>query len=896
LAIASGTRLGPYEISAQIGSGGMGEVYKARDTRLNRVVAIKVLPSHLADKPELKQRFEQEARAIAALNHPHICVLHDIGHQDGINYLVMEYLKGETLAQRLRKGPLPIDQVIRYGMEIADALDKAHRQGVVHRDLKPGNIMVTKSGTKLLDFGLAKLREPVATAASAALSEMPTKPMDLTDERTIVGTLHYMAPEQLEGKKADARSDLFAFGAVVYEMATARKAFEGNSAASVIASVLSSEPAPASTLQPMTPPLLEYLVKTCLRKDPDERCQTAQDVLLQLQFLVESGTQAAVTAPEGKARKRRLLVTAMIVLIAALGFGVGAVYFRRSPERMEAIRFSFSPPEPTKGFPVDPAFFAVSSDGHHLAFEAQDSFGKSSLWVRSLDSDVARRLQGTDEARRPSWSPDSRFIAFSAYGKLKKVDISGGLPQTICDIPSSTVANVTWGREEVIVFGDVQTGLLYSVSAAGGSPKLATLDQSRKNRSQLYPYFLPDGRHFLYLTISEKPEESGVYIGSPDSEGKRLLPNVASYTAYAPPGYLLYEAGGSLMSQPFDAMTLRLNGEPFRIVERVSTRGDSNRGAFSASQTGVLAYRGGNVLLKRLTWLDRTGKPLESLGEPAEYGGFEISPDEKRIAAVRSSSSHNSDIWIMDLSRGTNTRFTSDAGFAFNPLWSPDSREIVFASTRDHPANLYDNFYRKRSSGSDEEQALLKIDNVRIHQHPTDWSLDGRYILFDRSESEGTSTFDLWVLPLFGDRIPFAFLKTKFDEQGAAFSADARWVAYASNESGRYEVYVRPFAKSDGKWQISTNGGDEPKWAGGGQELFYADLNQNLMAVPIKTSPKFEAGVPKVLFEIKGRIRGLTSYAPSADGRRFLISADVENSNIATPITVVVNWTSELKK
>jgi len=901
LAIASGTRLGPYEISSPIGSGGMGEVYKAKDTRLNRVVAIKVLRSHLADEPELKRRFEQEARAIAALNHPHICVLYDIGHQDGTDYLVMEYVEGETLAQRSRKGPLALEQVMRYATEIADALDRAHRHGVVHRDLKPANIMVTKSGTKLLDFGLAKWREPIAAAGAAVISDLPTESRDLTDERMIVGTLHYMAPEQLEGKKADARSDLFAFGAVVYEMATGRKAFEGSTAASVIASVLSSDPRPVSTLQPLTPPLLEYLVKTCLRKDPDERCQTAHEVLLQLRFLVESNAYTPIAVPK-KVRQRWPLMAAMMLLIAAVGFVVGALYFQRPPEKVEVIRFSVSPPESTRTFRTDPAFFAVSPDGHNLAFEALDSSGRSSLWVRPLDSAVARPLPGTDEARRPSWSPDSRFIAFSAQGKLKKVDISGGFPQRICDLPSDIWANITWGQGEVIVFGDYQTGLLYSVPAAGGSPKPATtLDQSREERAHFLPHFLPDGLHFLYLAISKKSENSGVYIGSlgsRDSKGKRLLDTV-SYTAYASPGYLLYGAGGSLMAQPFDATSLQASGEPIRVVEQVARRefSDFNWPAFSTSQTGVLAYRGGDLDMRRLAWLDRTGKQLDSVGELREYFSFAISPDEKTVAAERVPSPSNSDIWIIDLSRGTNSRFTSDPKVAFNPLWSPDAREIVFASTRDDPGGRYDNFYRKMSSGTDEEQALLKIDNVRIHQHPTDWSLDGQHILFDRSESEGKETYDLWVLPLFGNRTPFAFVQTKFDERGATFSPDARWVAYTSNESGRYEVYIRPFPKSEGKWQISTNGGEEPRWARNGHELFYRDPNRNLMGVPIKTGPKFEAGLPKALFEIgERRFRGQTSYVPSADGRRFLVPVDVENSNIAPPLTVIVNWTATLKK
>jgi Tol biopolymer transport system component len=635
-------------------------------------------------------------------------------------------------------------------------------------------------------------------------------------------------------------------------------------------------------------------VKTCLRKDPEQRCQTAHDALLQLQFIFESGAHAASAAPEFTARKRWVLGASLILLAAALGFGLGTLFFRRPAEPAQPVRFSVSPPESATFTDAD-LFFAVSPDGRHLAFSALDSSGKQSLWVRSLDSLSAWRLPGTDDAFfLPSWSPDSRFIAFTARGKLMKVDISGGFPQIICDIPESNSAAVTWGRNNVIIFERFERrGPLYSVSAAGGSPKpVTTLDSARKEQFHIYPYFLPDGRHFLYLAMSAQPQFSGVYIGSLDSDSTRLL-DVVSYTAYASPGYLLFSLGDSLMAQPFDAMTLKLAGEPVRIAEHVlpNAFGDGIRlPAISLSQTGVLAYRNAaSALAAQLTWIDRTGKEVESFGDRLGYIDFELSPDEKSVAAVRrDTQTGDTDIWIVDRSRGTDSRFTFDPKTDFGPLWSPDNNEIIFGSTRDDPGNTYDNLYRKGSSGAQDEQPLFKTDNVRIHRHPTDWSSDGRYVLFDAADS--FNKYDVWVLPLFGDRSPFPFLKTEFDEQGGRFSPDGQWVAYFSNESGRYEVYVRPFPKSDEKWQISTNGGVQPRWTRNGKELFYRDLSGKLMAVTVKTKPKFEASVPKALFEISS-----SSYAVTADGQRFLVTVPTQISKVS-PITVVLNWATTLKK
>src|ERR1700694_2530382 len=568
--ILAGKRLGPYEILSSIGAGGMGEVYRAKDTRLDRTVAIKVVPAHLADKPELRERFEREARTIASLNHPHICTLHDIGHQDGIDYLVMEYLEGKTLAQRLLKGPLPLEQVLRYAIEIADALDKAHRKGVTHRDLKPGNIMLTKTGTKLLDFGLAKLSQEVVPA-DVQHSQLPTANDPLTAQGTILGTLQYMAPEQLEGREVDARTDIFAFGAVVYEMATGERAFEGKSQASVISAIMSSEPPSMSSLQPMTPPALDRVVKKCLRKDCDDRWQSARDVTDELKWLAAGGSQAGLAAPVVAQRKSRerlaWTVAAIAIVTAALGWGAFA-YLRHAPEDAQQVRFFVSPPEKVSfdsGVTTSPA--AISPDGRRLAFSARDASGKVSIWVRPLDDPTTEALQGTDDGTSSFWSPDSRTIGFFAQGKLKRIDASGGPVQTLADDP--TGRGGTWNPAGVILFTpDVNTPL-YRVASGGGEPALATKLEPQQT-SHRSPSFLPDGRHFLYLVLGGATEPSGIFLGSFDStESKRLLA-AETNALYSTSGDLLFVRQGTLLRQPFDAKKLALSGDPSAVAEHIA--------------------------------------------------------------------------------------------------------------------------------------------------------------------------------------------------------------------------------------------------------------------------------------------------------------------------------------
>ena len=636
MTLAAGSRLGPYEVLSPLGAGGMGEVYKARDTRLERTVAIKVLPSHLSSSPEVRQRFEREAKTISQLSHPHICALYDVGNQDGVEYLVMEYLEGETLAERLVKGPLPTEQTLRYGIEMADALDKAHRQGIVHRDLKPGNVMLTRSGVKLLDFGLAKAVHPASSVS--AMTSIPTEGPALTAEGTILGTFQYMAPEQLEGREADARSDIFAFGAVLYEMATGQKAFSGRSRASLIGAILKDEPPPISAVQPMTPPALDRVVKTCLAKDPEDRWQTARDLALELKWITEGGSQAGIAAPAPAQRSRERVAWILAALLGiALAVTLPLSILRRPRGASEGrnLKMSILPPEKAA---FQPGMIAISPDGSRLTFAAASAEGKNLLWIRPLDALEAKPLAGTDGSYLPFWSPDSRLIAFFAEGKLKKIEASGGPPQSLCDVRSGRGG--TWSREGVIVFAPTPSGGLFRVSAAGGPvTPVTTLDSSRQENSHRWPVFLPDGRHFIYFARSRQKENRAIYVGSVDSKETRPLMSGNSNVLFAPSsagaseGYLLFEREGFLMARRFDAAALRLEGDPLTVAERVRGSDPLTAGNFTVSQTGVLAYgKGTQIGYRQLVWLDRSGKQLGSIGAPGIYLDVNLSPDESRTA------------------------------------------------------------------------------------------------------------------------------------------------------------------------------------------------------------------------------------------------------------------------
>ena len=873
----------------------MGEVYKARDTRLERTVAIKVLPAQFAADPQFRERFDREAKAISQLSHPHICTLHDVGRQDGIDYLVMEYLEGQTLAERLQMGALPLDQAVQCAIQIAGALDNAHRRGIVHRDLKPGNIMLTKSGAKLLDFGLAKASG--AAIVEAGLSMLPTTP-PMTAQGTILGTLQYMAPEQLEGKEADARTDLFAFGAVVYEMLTGKKAFEGTSQASLIGSILKDTPKPVSTLQPAVPPALDHLIAVCLEKDPENRWQTARDVWTESRWIAEGRTDvgpAHVAVPHPKSQRLAWVLRAVVTLLV-FALAVPAYLYLRDPGETDEMRFVVSVPPMT-----NPAGLTVSPDGRWIAFVAAASVGTTALFIRPIAALTPQQISGTEGSGgigagtnitgSPFWSPDSRAIAFVAGGRLKKVDVSGGATQEICKV--SNFQGGTWNNDGVILFGS-NTGL-HRVSATGGDPAaLTTLDPSQLEIAHAAPYFLPDGRHYLYSTIAGQGS-SAIHAGSLDSKKTTRLLVALSKGMYAEPGYLLFHREGTLIAQPFDANRLELTGEPVSIADHVAN--NSAQAAFAVSQDGVLVYRtGGAAASSQFVWFDRAGKPLGSVGEPGGYAPyFDLSPDGKLIAvSQRKSSDSAGDIWLIDAGRGALTRFTFDSPVTTDGqrdvVWSPDGRRLAFSSFTKGNRDVV----VKNASGLGEETPLLDSPNREVLE---DWSKDGRYIAYGLdSGPNGTPAQDLYVLPLFGDRKPIPIVQSPFQENEAHFSFDGKWLAYASNESGGFQAYVMSFPALNQKRQVSTNGGSQPQWRRDGKELYYLAPDGKLMAVDITGGATIDSGTPRELFDTELTLSPLQDqYRVTPNGQRFLVLKPVTEAT-PTPITVVVNWAAGLRK
>jgi len=897
--LAPDTKLGPYVVAEALGAGGMGEVYRARDTRLDRDVAIKVLPPHLSQEPTLRQRMEREAKAISSLNHPNICTLHDIGHDDGIDYLVMEYLQGETLAERLEKGPLGLPEVFEIAIRIADGLDAAHRNGIVHRDLKPANVMLTASGAKLLDFGLAK----VNVGATTEMTTSPTMTSPLTTQGTLIGTFQYMAPEQLEGGEADARTDIFAFGMVLYEMATGHRVFEGKTQAVVIAKIMESEPVPPTTLQPLLPPALGRLIETCLAKQADKRWQTAADLRRELQWIAEAGSAAGVPAPRARKRRyrERILIAAVVVL--ALGAIVlGALYFGNPAPEVRTIRTFIPAPPDTPFFsvfqgPGGAGPVAISPDGRQLAFVVRDEGGVETLHVRPLDALESVALPGTKGARYPFWSPDSRTIAFFSAGKLRKVNASGGPVLALCDAPDARAGS--WGGRDVIVFAPGQKGPLHRVAAEGGPSTPVTVRDEGLTEAQLesdevshddthrWPWFLPDGERFLYYVRRVRGSESVVKIGSieehddPDVTLMRL-PGQAVYAS----GHLLYVLDGTLMAHPFDPDGARTVSAPFPIAERVLHDGSYDRSVFAVSNNGVLVYEiGGEAEGSRLVWFDRDGRELGQLGDPALFTTPTISPDGRLVAVQIDDGEGSDDLWLLDVERNVRTRFTFDPEPDTFPVWSPDGSTLLFASDRTSVLDLY----VKSVEGSEDAKPLLADDG---NKWSFDWSGDGRHILYASLENPDTLR-DIWVLPLEEGAEPWPLLQGEFVESDCRFSADDRWVVYASRESGRDEVYVVPFPGPGRKSQISIDGGRRPRWNDDGSEIVYLDRMKNLVSVAVdsKTST-LRVGAATTLFEIQPAT-AFGQYDATGDLQRFLVNESL-HTGTADPLVVVQNWTAEI--
>jgi eukaryotic-like serine/threonine-protein kinase len=862
MALQAGTRLGPYEVVSRIGAGGMGEVYQARDTRLDRKVALKVLAPELASDADFRARFEREAKAISALNHPHICGLYDIGRERETEYLVLELLEGETLAERITRGPLPLAQVLRFGIEIADALETAHRHGIVHRDLKPGNIMLTAAGTKLLDFGLAK---HTVGAAGQALSMLATAPQTGTAQGTIIGTLQYMAPEQVQGAPADARTDIFAFGTILYEMATGRRAFEAKTQASLIAKILETDVPSVSTLASLTPPALDHAVQGCLAKEPGDRWQTAHDVRLQLQWIQAQGSRVA-SGPHvstSSARASRWLwggVAASAGALAATALLLILLWPKPAGRMAPTIRFDLTV---SPGIRVeDQDSGAISPDGRHFVFSATVE-GRQQLAVRNMASTTLVVLPETEGGYDPFWSPDSRSVGFFHMdGSLKHVSVTGGPVRVLGDAsPGGPIPfGGTW-HEGTILFG-AHKGHIYKVAATGGPPSaLDTLPAPPGRKPFTAPRFLPDGRHFLVSVV----DDPALYVAALDASGVRKLIEDGSSAVYAA-GYLYYDRGTAVFARPFDAQRLEVTGAEVQVTE--------GTGGVSVSDDGTLVYRAPGSTASRLTWFDRSGRRTGTVGEPGPNNELVLSPRARRAVVVRPDAQGNGDLWNVDLASGIFSRLTTNPADDSDPSWSPDEHALAFKTLRTGRATV---FVKDLLSGK-EDPLVVFPERVALDQ----WTPDGRFVIF-RTFGQA-----VYAMALTGDRTPHMLVDTPFTEDEVHVSPNGRWVAFQTNESGRWEVYVAAFPTFTSKRQVSSSGGVQPQWRADGRELFYLAPDGSMMSVQVDAPVAFTASLPMRLFTSNiPPDSGVPQYGVTADGQRFLA---LERVGGGRSFTFLLNW------
>ncbi|MFI5165496.1 MAG: protein kinase [Thermoanaerobaculales bacterium] len=880
--LKAGTRLGPYEILAALGAGGMGEVYRARDTRLGRDAAIKLLLGRHAEDPAMRERFEREARMISALSHPGICTLYDVGEHEGTHFLVMEYLKGETLAERFARGPLPVEQALKVAAEIATALAAAHGHGVVHRDLKPGNIMLTKSGPKLLDFGLAKLH--AASHGAVEIGAAKTASAPLTEEGVLLGTLQYMAPEQLQGREADARSDIFALGCVLYEMLTGRKAFEAATQAALIAAILHESPVPLGSLQPSASPALARLLDACLAKDPDDRWQAARDLGTELTWMAEDLGAGRGAGSVPRRSRRAIAVVGAGIVAAAIAVSVSLALHQSQPPA-ELTRFAIGSP-PGQGI-LPP--IALAADARRVLFLAEEAEGKTAIWVRSFDQLDAQRLPGTGNARGMFWSPDGREIGFFSDGHLKRMSADGGPVQTIC--PSGGAFSGAWSPEDTILFTEEFGQPIVSVPARGGPPKpVTTLDTANGDAAHFHPAFLPDGRHFVFVARNLDPEKTSIMLASLGSRSARRLFHADSAAVFAEPGYLLFARDNALFAWRFDARELKLVGEPMPAFEGVRYATEDNLLSVSAARNRLVydSWLG----RRELVWVDRKGREMGTLGAVGGYEDVRISPDGRSVAVALRDPTHgqNEDVWVLDVDRGTATRITAERTDEFDPAWSPDGQSLIYVS--DH-VGFYDIYERPASGGS--ESTVLRSEQDK--ELPT-ITPDGSHMLISASEG---GNYVRVLAPLSGSGKPVRLSDgPQFSEEHGALSPDGLWTAFDSTESGQREVFVQPIA-GGAKRQVSVGGGLMPVWDRSASQLYYAASDGMLMSVAVHLSRDQAAiGEPQPLFLLRLGVSGEVEFPRhpfdvSPDGQRFLIIRRAPGAE-ADGAVVVTNWTAVLRR